>query len=66
MSHLTVKCSNNSENSLHQAQHFAAAFVLYLCQCLYAGVNVTTCYLRDYKVDGGGCAVVEVIKVWRN
>lgn len=40
--------------------------VLYLCQCLYAGVNVTTSHLRDDKVDGGGRAVVEVIKVWRD
>lgn len=40
--------------------------VWYLCQCLYAGVNVSTCHLRDDKVDGGGGAVVEVIKVWRD
>lgn len=40
--------------------------VWYLCQCLYAGVNVTTSHLGDDKVDGGGRAVVEVIKVWRD
>lgn len=40
--------------------------MLYLCQCLYAGVDVTTCHLRDDKVDGGGRAVVQVIKVWRD
>lgn len=40
--------------------------VLYLCQCLYAGVNVTTSHLGDDKVDGGGGTVVEVIKVWRH
>ena len=39
--------------------------VRYLCQCLYAGVDVTAGHLRDDKIDGRGGAIVEVIKVWR-
>ena len=44
----------------------ACVRVRYLCQCLYAGVDVTARHLRDDKVDGRGSAVVEVIKVWRH
>lgn len=39
---------------------------VYLCQRLDAGVDVTTRNLRDDKVDGGSCAVVQFIKVWRD
>ena len=40
--------------------------VWYLCQGLYTGVNVPAGHLRDDEVDGGGRAVVEFIKVWRD
>lgn len=39
--------------------------VCYLSQGLYAGIDVTAGHLGDDKVDGGRCAVVNVIKVWK-
>ncbi len=38
----------------------------YLCQGLNTGVNVPTGHLRDDEVDGGGSAVVNVIKMRRD
>lgn len=57
---------NVTVTRLIAVQLVVCVFELYLCQCLNTGINVTTGNLRDDKVDSGGCAVVEVIKVWRD